>query len=176
VTQGSTELGMPPVTADQLVEIEAIKRLKYRYLRCLDQKLFDEIGTCFTDDATASYSGGKYEHDGREAIVRFLRRAMGAETFLSSHRVHHPEIDLTGATTATGTWAMDDVVVETAFAITIRGAAFYTDRYVKVDGSWRIEHTAYRRTFEEVQPRAGIPGLRLTASWWATDGRSELDA
>src|SRR4051794_33746924 len=43
------------VTADDLVELELIKRLKYRYIRCLDLKLFDEVGECFVDDATASY-------------------------------------------------------------------------------------------------------------------------
>jgi hypothetical protein len=101
---------------------------------------------------------------------------MSAETFLSSHRVHQPEIDLTGATTATGTWAMDDVVVETAWQITIRGAAFYEDEYEKADGRWRIKRTGYRRSYEEIQPRADVPGLRLTASWWATGGQSELEA
>jgi hypothetical protein len=102
---------------------------------------------------------------------------MSAETFLSSHRVHQPEIDITGPSTATGTWAMDDVVVETAWQVTIRGAAFYEDDYEKADdGRWRIKRTGYKRTYEEIQPRASVEGLRLTASWWATDGRSELEA
>jgi hypothetical protein len=101
---------------------------------------------------------------------------MGAETFLSSHRCHHPEIDLTGPERATGTWALEDVVIETQWDITIRGAAFYTDDYVKHDGDWKIARTAYKRTYEELQPRGAVPGLRLTASWWATDGQSELPA
>lgn len=164
------------MTPEDLVEIEAIKRLKYRYIRCLDQKLWDEIGGCFTDDAVAAYSGGAYSFDGRDAIVEFLRRSMGAETFHSSHRVHQPEIDLTGPDTATGVWALEDTVIETQWQITIRGAAFYTDDYVKQDGRWLIRRTGYRRTFEELQPRAEVPGLRLTASWWATEGKSSLPA
>jgi hypothetical protein len=164
------------MTPEDLVEIEAIKRVKYRYARCLDQKLWDEIGECFTADAQAAYSGGAYSFDGRDAIVEFLRRSMGAETFHSSHRMHHPEIDLTGPTSATGVWALEDTVIETQWQITIRGAAFYTDDYVKEGGQWRIKRTGYRRSFEELQPRAEVAGLRLTASWWATDGRSELPA
>jgi hypothetical protein len=164
------------MTPEDLVEIEAIKRLKYRYARDLDQKLWDDIGDCFTVDAVAAYSGGAYTFEGRDAIVSFLVRSMGAETFLSSHRMHHPEIDLTSATTASGVWALEDTVIETSWQITIRGAAFYTDDYVKQDGVWRVARTAYRRTFEELQPRAELAGLRLTASWWATDGRSELPA
>ena len=56
----------------------------------------------------------------------------------------------------------------------IRGAAFYSDEYVKIDGQWRIKHTGYKRTYEEIQSRDGVPGLRLTADWFNTDGRSSL--
>lgn len=158
-----------------LEALEAIKRLKFKYMRCLDQKRWDEIGDCFTPDATAAYSGGKYAFEGRDAIVGFLEKAMGAETFLSCHRVSHPEIDLDGDT-ATGTWALEDTVIETAWGLTIRGAAFYEDRYVKTADGWRIAHTGYKRTYEEIQPRASVEGLKLTAHWWKTDGQSELDA
>jgi hypothetical protein len=163
------------VDVSDLVEIELIKRLKYRYMRTLDQKLWDEMATCFTDDAVAAYSGGKYRYEGRAAILEFLTTSMGAETFLSAHRVHQPEIDLTSPTTARGTWAMDDVVVMTDWNLTIRGAAFYEDTYVKVDDEWKIASTGYKRTYEEMQNRADVAGLRLTASWWGTGGVSDID-
>ncbi len=38
-----------------LVELEEIRQLKYRYLRCVDLKLWDEIGDVFTEDASADY-------------------------------------------------------------------------------------------------------------------------
>jgi len=157
-----------------LHEIEAIKRLKYRYLRCLDQKRWDELAECFTEDARSSYGGGRYAFAGRDAIMDFLRKSMGAPSFLSSHRVHHPEIELTGPDTATGIWALEDTVIETRAGITIRGAAFYEDEYVKRDGAWKIRFTGYKRTYEEIESRRDRPGLRLTASWFETDGRSEM--
>ncbi|HZR81410.1 MAG TPA: nuclear transport factor 2 family protein [Candidatus Binatia bacterium] len=162
------------MTPADLVEIELIKRLKYKYMRCLDQKLWDEIGDCFTDDAVASYSGGKYAFEGREAIVAFFRASMSSPSFLSSHRVHHPEIDLTSPTTATGTWALEDVVIDPERDFALRGAAFYTDDYVKTADGWRIARTAYKRSFEEVWSRSQPGPHRLTASWWATDGQSQL--
>ncbi len=162
------------MTPEDLVEIELIKRLKYRYMRCLDQKLWAEIRTCFTTDVEATYSGGAYTFTGQDDVVAFLERSMGSTRFLSSHRVHHPEIDLRSAATATGTWAMDDVVVHLDAEVTIRGAAFYTDEYAKVDGAWLIRRTGYLRSFEELHPRAGVKGLTLTASWWETAGRSSL--
>lgn len=162
------------MTPEDLVEIELIKRLKYRYLRSLDQKLWDDLEACFTADATASYGGGAYAFDGRDAIMEFLRTSMGATTMLSSHRCHHPEIDLTGPDRATGIWALEDVVILTDLDLTIEGAAFYTDQYVKREGSWAIAHTGYLRSYEQLWPRASLPGLKLTADWWATKGRSTL--
>jgi hypothetical protein len=108
--------------------------------------------------------------------VGWISESMKSEGFLSSHRMHHPEIRLTGPDTAHGTWALEDTVVETNFGLTIQGAAFYEDDYVKVDGDWKIQHTGYKRTYEEMFPRASIEGLRLTASWWGTGGASELEA
>lgn len=163
------------MTLEDLLAIEAIKRVKYKYLRCLDQKLWDEMAEVFTDDAVAAYSGGKYGFEGRENILAFLVRSMGAETFHSSHRVHHPEIDLRADGTAVGTWAMDDVVIMTDWNLTVRGAAFYEDEYRQEGDDWKISRTGYKRTYEEIQPR-DVPGLRLTASWWTTGGMSELDA
>ena len=50
-------------TLDELLAHEAIKALKYAYVRMLDQKLWDQMGELFTPDATAAYSGGKYQNN-----------------------------------------------------------------------------------------------------------------
>ena len=63
---------------------------------------------------------------------------MGSTGMLTSHRCTQPEIDLVGPGEATGTWALEDVVIHQDFGVTIHGASFYEDRYVKVDGDWRI--------------------------------------
>ncbi len=162
------------MTPEDLVDLELIKRLKYRYLRYLDQKLFDEMREVLTPDVTARYSGGHYSFDGADAVIEFLKESMGSETFLSSHRCHHPEIDLTGPDSATGIWALEDTVIISDLDISLRGAAFYSDEYVRTADGWRISHTGYKRTFEEMHPRGSVAGLQLTASWWGTDGQSSL--
>lgn len=149
------------MTPEDLVEIEAVKRLKYAYVRLLDTKRWDEVGDLFVEDATASYSDGRYSFDGRDAIVGFLRDSMSSERMLTSHKVHQPEIELTGPGSARAVWALDDVVIHLEHNLTIRGAAFYSDEYVKVDGAWKIKHTGYSRVYEEMQPRAD--DIRLTA-------------
>jgi hypothetical protein len=145
-----------------LQEIEAIKRLKYKYFRCLDQHRWDEMRDCFTEDATSAYSGGKYSFQGRESILKFLIDAMDRPTVVSAHQGHHPEIDLTGPTTAVGIWALSDVFIDLQANITVRGAAFYHDEYVKVGGQWKIKSTGYERTYEEFENRAEIPSLQIT--------------
>ncbi len=149
------------MTPEDLVEIELIKRLKYRYARCLDLKLWDEIAGCFTAEAVAAYSGGGYSFEGREAIVGFLRRSMGAETFHSSHKMHHPEIDLTGSHTATGVWALDDVVVMTDFELTIRGCSFYEDEYTKFRR--RVAHCTHRIQARVRRDSAACTGRRVAS-------------
>ncbi len=154
---------------DELREIEAIKRLKYKYMRCLDLKRWDELRECFAEEATSAYSGGKYSYQGRDEIIAFFRSAMGPE-MITAHHVHHPEIELLSETRARGTWALEDTVIHTKHGFTLRGAAFYSDEYLKRDGEWRIAHTGYERIYEEIQPRKDVPGLVLTQNMWAPDG------
>jgi hypothetical protein len=152
-----------------LQEIEAIKQLKYRYMRCIDEKRWDELSECFAENATVSYSGDKYAFAGRDAIMKFLVDSMDRDSFLSSPRVGQPGIELTSETTATGIWALQDTVIDTQFEITLRGAAFYRDEYVKIGGQWKIQSTGYERTFEEIESRKGNSSLTLTQRQWGTE-------
>ena len=134
---------------DVATELEAIRRLKYAYFRTLDLKQFDQLGLLFTEDATAAYEDAQTTLDGREAIVTWLTEALGGPEIVTEHHGHHPEIDLTSDTTATGTWYLQDRVIVPSADLEIAGTAFYSDRYTKTGGNWRIAHTGYRRVFEE---------------------------
>ena len=149
-----------------LGEIEAIKQLKYRYIRCLDLKRWDEMAQCLCDDVRAAYGDGRYCFEGRDALLEFFRRNLGPE-MVTAHHVHQPEIELLGPSSARGSWALEDTVINTEHGFTIRGAAFYEDEYEKVEGCWRIRSTGYQRLYEEFEPRSARPGLRLTANRWA---------
>jgi SnoaL-like domain len=163
---------MSRLTPADLVALEEIRRLKYRYCRLLDQKRFDELAELFVEDATAAYGGGATTLTGREAIVDWLRDAMASTSMITSHQVGQPEIDLVSADEATATWALHDVVILTELALMVQGASFYEDRYVRVEDRWLIRHTGYKRMYEELVPRH--PDAKLTASWWTTDGVSSL--
>ena len=151
------------MTPEDLVELEAIKQVKYRYLRAVDTRDWDLLADTLTEDATCAYSGGKLSYEGRDAIVKFLSESMPERDMLTSHKVHHPEIVLTGPDTADARWGLEDVVIILSAGLNLRGAAFYEDKMVKVDGEWRIAHTGYRRLYEET---SGREGFNLTDHWW----------
>ncbi|NRA00401.1 MAG: nuclear transport factor 2 family protein [Myxococcales bacterium] len=125
-----------------LIEIERIKQLKARYFRLMDQKLWDEFALLFTEEVEQSWQSAPGEPPagarGRDAVVDFIRGAL--EGMRSTHHGHMPEIEITDASTAVGTWALHDYCTaggETVF----NGAGYYRDEYAKRDGRWLIHRT-----------------------------------
>ncbi len=159
----------------RLCAIEDIKRVKYAYLRCLDQKDWDGMAELFAPEATAAYSAGKYSFDGRDEIIDFVARNMSRDAFHSSHKVHHPEIDVDGDT-ARATWALEDTVLDSEWNFILMGSAFYEDEYERRSGRWVITRTTYKRTYEFMVPTTSLEGFALTASWWGTGGGSTVPA
>ncbi len=137
-----------------LQQIELIKRLKYKYMRALDTNNWPELADCFTEDAVSNYDSGKYSFEGRDKIIAFLKEFMDTPTKVTQHHAHHPEIDITGDTTAKGIWYLQDIVIDLDSNTTLRGAGIYHDEYEKVDGEWKIKLTGYDRTYEEIEERS----------------------
>jgi SnoaL-like domain len=153
-----------------LAALEEIRRLKYRYLRCVDLKLWDEMADVFTPDATVDYGtralGEPVRLAGRDEIVGFLRDRLGPD-IITVHFASQPEIDVDGDE-ASGTWSFEDTVIATEYRVLIKGAAFYQDRYARGgDGRWRISHTGYVRTYEVMMSLDDAPSLKITANRWA---------
>jgi hypothetical protein len=149
-----------------LATLEEIRQVKYRYLRCVDTKLWDEIGDTFTVDATVDYGTKAYgkplKLTGRDEIVSFFRETLGPG-ILTAHAAGQPEITVAGDT-ATGIWSFTDTVIATEFRVVITGAAFYHDRYQRgADGRWRISHSGYQRTYEAMMSLDDVPSYKLIA-------------
>jgi hypothetical protein len=138
-------------------DLERIKQLKYRYLRTLDLKLWDEFTECFVPEVTGDYAGLVFEN--RDALVGYMRENLG-EGLISMHHAHHPEITVDGDE-ATGRWYLEDRVIVPALQFVLEGAAFYSDRYVRTSEGWRVSHTGYKRTFEVSMSTADLPSWKL---------------
>ena len=129
---------------DRHLATEEIAQLKARYFRCLDTKDWACLETLFTPDAQAVYdtegSGDLGTPDnpvtGPAAIAAFIRQ--GVEHLVTVHHGHMPEIQITSPTTASGIWAMEDILRTPGGDDVLQGWGHYHETYERIDGRWLI--------------------------------------
>jgi uncharacterized protein (TIGR02246 family) len=124
-------------------DIEAIKQLKARYCRTMDTKDWAAMRLVFTDDVmmdTTDSGGGVVS--GADDFMAFLVGAIG--DVVTVHQCHTPEIEVTSPTTATGIWAMEDML-RFADGTELHGYGHYHESYRKADGAWRIASSTLTR-------------------------------
>lgn len=131
----------------RLLDIEEIKALKARYFRLMDAKSWEDWGHVFAKDAVMEVPEAGLVERGRDAIVTSVSKALtGARTV---HHGHMPEIEITGASTARGTWAMFDFVEwppsDGGERRGLKGYGHYLEEYVREDGAWRIQRLRLAR-------------------------------
>jgi hypothetical protein len=150
-----------------LLEIEAIKQLKAKYCRYLDAKDWDAWRTLFDDDFTSVIAGvGGRQTVGADDFVVYVRRTLGKPSQPTVHQVYAPEITLTSTTTATGVWALNDVV-RLIPAVTLHGYGHYHETYEKSDGRWRIKSSTVTRLREDITaplPQGIATRIRVAAA------------
>lgn len=128
---------------DISADIEAIRQLKARYFRTMDTKDWAGMRAVFADDVVmdTSEAGGSLIQ-GADEFMAFLEGALGGATTV--HQGHMPEIELTSATTATGIWALNDIVIFPG-GMRLDGYGHYHETYEKVGGEWRITSSKLTR-------------------------------
>jgi uncharacterized protein (TIGR02246 family) len=134
------------VTVDDL---EAIRQLKARYFRTMDTKDWDGMRRVFTDDVVidTTESGGDVV-GGADAFIAFLQEVIGDA--VTVHQGHMPEIELTSNTTATGIWALHDIVIWPT-GIRLDGYGHYHETYEKGEDGWRIRSSRLTRLHTDFQ-------------------------
>jgi len=149
-----TDLAQLEAEIRVLKDIEAIKRLKHKYCRCIDTKLWDELIDCFSGDASAEYYRPEWQFHGAKAIVQWIREADGRDYIHGVHQCHNPEIDVTGDTTAKGVWALYSYSVDRQADRVSRFVGLYHDEYIKENGVWKIKSTKSSYIIREIWDRA----------------------
>lgn len=154
----------------RLADIEAIKRLRSAYFRCLDTANIQELEGLLTEDFACRCIGGDYEYkaDSREEFLGMISNSFHSE-MVTQHNGHGPEIDVHSDVEATGVVYFHDQVYHFRTREFLMGTGIYRDRYRKVDGQWRIEYGVYERVYEltEILPR--VP--HFTAHYLGEHGR-----
>jgi hypothetical protein len=121
-------------------DIEAIKQLKARYFRLMDEKDWASMREVFASDVHVDVTdeGGSI-YESADAFVAMLEPTLRG--VVTVHHGHMPEIVLTTPTSATGTWAMEDKLwfPPGGRVKEMHGYGHYHETYVKLDGEWRIQ-------------------------------------
>lgn len=148
-------------------ELEVIRQLKARYCRFLDTKDAKGWRGVFTEDLVVTLDmavsvGGADPMTAPpvHGVENFVPTVLGGlEGVATMHHCHTPEITVTSATTATGIWAMEDLLIF-GDGRELRGAGHYHETYEKCDGAWRIKTLHLTRTIlRVVEPPSGqTPG------------------
>ncbi|MDD2980877.1 MAG: nuclear transport factor 2 family protein [Hespellia sp.] len=147
----------------RLKDIEAIKCLKGKYFRCMDGKDWEGFASTMSPNIHTSYSDGKLVFDGPEAVAGYISENQ-PKTEITLHMGHTPEISFESETQATGRWYLQDKLIfckgDPYEGTQIDGAAFYIDKYEKIDGQWYILETGYQRVYEQMSQRD--PSIKIT--------------
>jgi hypothetical protein len=125
----------------RLEAAEAIRNLKARYFRLMDTKQWDALTGCFTRDMRVVTPEGAIYVEGGAQYAEGLRASLEHAT--SCHQGLTAEIGFADDGTATGIWAMQDVITwpeahPTTGWKAILGRGHYHETYRIEDGEWRI--------------------------------------
>ena len=156
---------------EKLVAIEAIKQLKARRVRCMDEKDWPGYAACHTQDAISyTFQDNESFKDvgmvdgpvrGGEAIAKALAHYLdGKNKRTTTHHIHAPEIDILSDTTAKAIWPMEDMLFWTEDGVPhwLHGYGHYRETYEKVGGEWLIAS----RSLSRIRVDTGI-GKRASA-------------
>jgi len=90
---------------------------------------------------------------GNDKIREYVERDAGPISTV--HQGHTPEIEITSPTTATGIWAMQDVLkMPKDSPLGIKGLVawgHYIDTYEQIDGAWKIKSSRLTRIRRQVE-------------------------
>ena len=121
----------------QLLDLEAIKQLRYSFSWYLETSDPDALADLFTKDAVIDV-GPWGRMEGQDAIRKGYGRAYkGQDPLTAMHAVTNPRIRLDGDR-ATGKWYLLDLVLGPGDESPLKVVGIYDEDYVKVDGEWKM--------------------------------------
>jgi hypothetical protein len=137
---------------DALLNIEAIKNLKSRYLAAVDDKDWGAMNHIFTEDAVIDFSGEDKFHVGHHGMEAHMlnpaktvviggqaaaqRIARAVQEITTVHQCHDAQIALTSRSSAIGKWSLYDQL-DYGNEI-MHGYGHYHEHYELTETGWRI--------------------------------------
>lgn len=137
-----------------LEDIEAIKELKARYWRTLDQRKWDELRDTMLPNVVLDMEGIPV-CEGPEPFLAICMQAASVPGQFNAHHGHNARIWLTGKDSAEGTWDCWFQGIDATNRTVLTLTNHYADQYVRQGGRWWIKRLEARQTsfsFQNVGP------------------------
>jgi hypothetical protein len=155
----------------RLADLEACRRLRVTYFRCLDTANLKDMKAILTEDFSCHCAGGDYVYEAktRAEFLEVTENSFHTE-IVTQHNGHGAEVDFASDTQATALVYFNDLVYHFRSKEFLMGTGLYKDRYRKdPDGVWRIEYGEYERIYEITEVLDRAP--HFTAHYLAKHGK-----
>lgn len=140
---------------ETLLAIEAIRNLKARRLRAMDEKRWADYEAMHAEDHISD------TYDDAPAIgtkANTAKLSAGLKNLITVHHAHTPEINLTGEDGATGVWAMEDMLFwkQGDEDHWLHGFGHYHERYRKGPEGWQFVYRKLTRIHVKTSSGADV--------------------
>ena len=136
----------------ELYAREQIRQVKWKNLRCLDTKRWDEMAATYHPDCTTSWLDNRIEIEGRDAIMEFLKVtpfAKRPDPVVTVHAAECIEIDFITMEHARSVSRLYNPMWTPDLDLSQRLLAFYHDEFKLHQGEWLISHTGHEYILDE---------------------------
>ena len=128
---------------DRLEAIEAIKQLKARWWFACDTRDTAGMRACFDESNFEIDFGFIGRLTDMDAFIGVFESLACHPTHIDMHHGLAPEIRLLSADAAESRWRMRFQLLETEQQQVQLISGFYEDRYVRLDGEWKMRFSKY---------------------------------
>ena len=146
--------------AERLAAIEAIRNLKAKYWRGVDQSDAALVRSILAEDCVLDYRGCCTDPTSGVDFLPEMNivmngrdswQAQALDGFVTSHQGHQAEIEVTGLETARAIWAFTDRFFYPPGMKYQRltGYGYYHETYVKETSGWKLATTRIARLWVE---------------------------
>lgn len=142
----------PDAMVRELYAREQIRQVKWKNLRCLDTKRWDEMAATFHPDCTTSWLDGQISLEGRDTIMDFLKKtpfAKATDPVVTVHAAECIEIDFLTLEHARAVSRLYNPMWNPDLDLSQRLLAFYHDEFKLYQGEWLISHTGHEYILDE---------------------------
>ncbi|WP_218007783.1 nuclear transport factor 2 family protein [Nocardia vinacea] len=147
----------PPDPAAAVAAVYAIKQVKARYFRAVDTKDWDLLKQQVMPDVVIDTTGSAgIVTVGADAFISYLKLTIGAARTV--HHGHMPEIEVQSPSTATGVWALQDLLIFPG-NVRVIGFGHYHETYALDGDRWRIKSSKLTRLYLDPLAEAKLFGM-----------------